>query len=682
MEQNEFIELFRTYHGISTILKNYTYHEIVSVVSQLTSLPVERLETWPIGGYSKDKASGAYHFVLEDLIQNIERYDWLYGKLADEVSKNIFTALMQFRLAPDLQFVRLAYDGVNHQYFDSSIVSCDENEVFVDCGGFTGDTTEDYIRQYGVYKKIYVYEPSDDNIEFCRNNLEKYKNVVVRRAGVGEKNTRMAMDTSKSSSSFVNTAQGQEAVEVVSLDEDIKEKVTFIKMDVEGFEIPAIIGAKNHIRNDAPKLAICTYHIISDMWEVPKLIDAINPNYRFYIRHYCEDQNWETVLYAIPHSLKAKVQNTSCRQKKVVAMAPYERGWSNVELIKDCGLIPFLLHKNYNYNVSMVGAWNGEYPNSEKYIKGVEMEFLPDGNIQTKLQYIMEHAKEIDALLLRGCYPSNFPVAAAYKQNNPDGKIYVGLDARIKWMDGIEWDNDLFRTFMECCDVAATSGRSVQKFLNEKWPWKIEYIPNGWYDFSHSQKELVFENKKNRILTVGRLGSPEKATEMLLEAFAKIADKVPDWELRLVGSIETPFQAYIEAYFKLFPHLDKRVQFVGLITDRVRLFQEYQDAKIFALSSSREGGTPNVISDALYAGCVTAVTKIDAHEDATDCGRCGLSAEIRDVDGFAKILYQLCTDSNLKQLSEHACRYSRMHFDMEKITARVNELLFGKEAAI
>ena len=683
MDKAEFANLSRSYGGISTILKNCSHQEIVSAVSELASVPPETLEAWPMGGYSKGRASGAYHFMLEDLLRNVEHYDWLYGRLADNISRKVFTNLMQFRLIPDLQFVEEVYDGLNHQYFDPAIVSCDENEVFVDCGGFTGDTTEDFIRQYGNYKKIYVYEPSGDNIEPCWKNLVKYRDIIVKKCGVGEKNGRMAMDASRSSSSFVNAAPGQEAVGIISLDEDIREKVTFIKMDIEGFEIPAIIGAKEHIKNDSPKLAVCTYHIISDMWEIPRLIDAINPEYRFYIRHYCRTQNWETVLYAVPPGRKkgnGKTGGRKSRPKRVVAMPSHEQGWTNVELVKDCGLIPYILYKNHGCDVSMVGPYSGPYPYYEKYVKGEKMEFLPNGGVTEKMRYIDANAKEIDALLLRGCYPSNFPIAEAYKLANPDGRIYLGLDANSHWMDRIKWDEPEFIKFMDDCDVIATSCRSVQKFLNEKWPWKIDYIPNGWYDFSHRQEEPVFENKKNVILTVGRLGTAQKATEVLLEAFARVADKIPEWQLRLVGGVEEAFQPYIKEYFLRFPHLSGRVRFVGLLADREALFKEYQDAKVFALPSDLEGA-PNVVSEALHAGCVTAVTKFDAYEDATDYGRCGLSAEIRDVDGFAGILYRLCTDKNLKLLSEHACQYSRLHLDMENITARVNEMLFG-EAAI
>ena len=625
MDKSEFIKLFQSYEGISVILKNYTYREIVSMVSELASISSETLEQMPMGGYSKGKTSGVYHFVLEDMLRNVDCYDWLYHRLADDRSKEVFTRLMQFRLIPDFDFIKRAYDGVNPQYFDKTIVSCHENEVFVDCGGFVGDTTEEYIRQYKNYEKIYVYEPSRDNIESCRKNLKKYRDVIVKRCGVGEKSAKMAMDVNKASSSFVNAAQGQEEIEVVSLDEDIREKVTFIKMDVEGFEIPAIIGAKNHIKNETPKLAICTYHIISDMWEIPKLIDAINPNYHFYLRHYYETQNWETVLYAIPSkqnngTQRADKKNMTLteRRKKVVAMAPYERGWSNVELIKDCGLIPYLLYKNHHCEVTMVGADSGPYPYLEKFINGVKMEFLPNGTIEEKVRYIISNAKEIDALLIRGCYPTNFLVAELYKQINPAGRIYAGLDANSEWMDRIEWYDDEFVKFMNCCDVIATSCIAVQNFLNEKWPWKVEYIANGWYDFFQNRKKPDFENKENIILTVGRLGTHQKATEILLEAFAKIADNIPDWSLNLVGGVEEKFQEYMEKYHKRYPFLSERIHFMGAISDRERLFEEYEKAKIFALSSRLEGGTPNVIADALHAGCVTAVTKFDAYEEAPD----------------------------------------------------------------
>lgn len=371
----------------------------------------------------------------------------------------------------------------------------------------------------------------------------------------------------------------------------------------------------------------------------------------------------------------ARKSDTAKSAKRVVAMAPFE-GWKNVELVKDCGLIPYLLYKNHGHDVSMVGMKLGEYPYHEQYTKGVKMEFLSNGGIMEKLQYIEKQAKEIDGLLLYGCHCESYKVVAeTYKRLNANGRIFLALDANSVWMDYILWDEEDFKSFMDCCDVIATSCHAMQDHLNEKWPWKIECVPNGYYAFS-PQVQPVFSEKENTILTVGRLGTEQKATHVLLEAFAKIADQIPDWKMRLVGSVEQSFGAFRENYFRDFPELLGRVQFVGTIADREQLFEEYRKAKIFALSSVIEGGTPNVIAEALHGGCAIAVTRFDAYEDATDSGLCGASAPVGDVDGFSQILKELCTRTDLKQLSRHAYEYSYREFDMEKIVARVNELLW------
>lgn len=306
MKQDELINSMTTYDAMSSMLKTHSYEEILGTEAEMAGFAPEQLEQHPMGGYSKGGTSGAWRFTLLDLLKNIRHYDWLYSRLEDGTSRQVFENLVAFRIYPIRRFLKAAYDGEHPQYFDKGIVSCDENEVFVDCGGFTGDTAEEFIRQFGKYKQIYVYEPFPDNVQACRENLAKYDHVAVRPCGVGEQSDALAMDSESTSSTFMTgkKAADSQGIRVVSLDEDIREPITFLKMDIEGFEIPALLGAKRHIRDDFPKLAICTYHIISDMWEIPRLIDVIHPGYRFYIRHYHYPENWETVIYAIPPTVK------------------------------------------------------------------------------------------------------------------------------------------------------------------------------------------------------------------------------------------------------------------------------------------------------------------------------------------------------------------------------------------
>ncbi len=73
---------------------------------------------------------------------------------------------------------------------------------------------------------------------------------------------------------------------------------TFIKMDIEGSEYEALIGAQNTIKKNRPKLAICIYHSDEDMLRLIELIANWDLGYKFYIRHHAQKIS-ETVLYAI-----------------------------------------------------------------------------------------------------------------------------------------------------------------------------------------------------------------------------------------------------------------------------------------------------------------------------------------------------------------------------------------------
>lgn len=91
---------------------------------------------------------------------------------------------------------------------------------------------------------------------------------------------------------------GEASIQVDSIDHRIGIKPTYIKMDVEGAEYQALLGAKNTISAYKPKLAISVYHEPEDIWELPVLIHKLNCEYRFYLRHYSFFEV-ETVLYAV-----------------------------------------------------------------------------------------------------------------------------------------------------------------------------------------------------------------------------------------------------------------------------------------------------------------------------------------------------------------------------------------------
>lgn len=73
---------------------------------------------------------------------------------------------------------------------------------------------------------------------------------------------------------------------------------SYIKMDIEGTEYNALLGAIKLIRKYKPALAICIYHRPEDIYDIIKLINSWNLGYKFEMRVY-EDVGVDLVLYAV-----------------------------------------------------------------------------------------------------------------------------------------------------------------------------------------------------------------------------------------------------------------------------------------------------------------------------------------------------------------------------------------------
>jgi FkbM family methyltransferase len=234
-------------------------------------------------------------------------YEWLFNRLEDDKSREVMMNAMMIDITCECKYAVEINDIKKcPQYFDPSIVKVGKDEVFVDMGAFIGDTELiyiDFIRSNGgSIKAIYGYEPDENTYAKAVENMKPYDFANIKNVGVGSKSEEVCFETQIGGRSTVVTSKDGSNVEtarLVAIDEDIKEKVTFIKMDLEGYEAEALKGSKNHIINDTPQLAVCVYHKIEDLYALPQLIESYNTNYKMYMRHY-DDQQAETVLYCIP----------------------------------------------------------------------------------------------------------------------------------------------------------------------------------------------------------------------------------------------------------------------------------------------------------------------------------------------------------------------------------------------
>lgn len=215
---------------------------------------------------------------------------WLYRRLGDYLSKRTLSAILANWAVLDLAYPQKV-KSIFPDYWEPDLFPDNQGDVLVDVGAYTGDSIAQYVQMYGTeYKRIYAYEVSPDSCETMRANMAKLglHDVVIRNKGAGSQPGELSLSRSASDASanqLSADARG-ERIEVVPLDEDIDESVTFLKMDIEGAEWDTLLGCEKLITRDRPKLAICVYHGYDDLWRIPALIDSFYPDYEMYLRHY------------------------------------------------------------------------------------------------------------------------------------------------------------------------------------------------------------------------------------------------------------------------------------------------------------------------------------------------------------------------------------------------------------
>lgn len=223
---------------------------------------------------------------IEEIKKHYEDIVWMFGELKDYRSKSVLNCILRYWLDYSPLHLEKIIDGaVYDQYFDLDLISCDENEIFVDVGGYNGETVVSYVKNFGSYKKIICYEMFEENMIICKDRLCTYHDIEYRKCAVGDVSGEVHFNVNDDVSACSISESGVRC-RMVTLDEDVKGKITFLKMDIEGSEYAALRGARNHIKRDRPKMAIACYHGNRDIWRLARLIREIESDYQFYLRYY------------------------------------------------------------------------------------------------------------------------------------------------------------------------------------------------------------------------------------------------------------------------------------------------------------------------------------------------------------------------------------------------------------
>jgi glycosyltransferase involved in cell wall biosynthesis len=356
----------------------------------------------------------------------------------------------------------------------------------------------------------------------------------------------------------------------------------------------------------------------------------------------------------------------------------------NIHLVKDVGMIGYILHKYFGYNSTIVCYKNDEYNYLENEVKGLKIEFLKKRTsikILDSIVYFIHSAKNIDVLHLFHLACINYLYIYVYKLLNKNGKVYLKLDinSSVKNIAKSSIKFSIKKAIVNKCDLISIETIENYNFLKENWINDIKYIPNGFYD-NNKRKTINYDQKENIILTVGRIGTEEKATEILLESFRLISDNINDWKLKIVGPIEETFTKYIDTFFHNNLELKNKIIFTGAIYDRDTLEEEYRKAKIFCLTSRWEG-FPLVFLEAIKNGCYIISSNVDAAVDITKYECYGKIFPIDDAKALAEHFLDICKNEIImKSVCQEIQDYAYERFYWPNICRDINNYLTERQA--
>lgn len=187
------------------------------------------------------------------------------------------------------------------QYFSPDFMYYGEEEILIDAGCLNLASSLVFKKHCKHVKRIYAFEPDPECYQICleRKRRESLSEAELFPYGTWSERRTLYFKTTAGGASRICT-NGENSIAVIPIDEAVPsgERITMIKMDIEGSELEALKGAKRTIQRHKPKLAICIYHKPGDMTAIPLYIKELVPEYRLYIRHHSNYAN-ETVLYAV-----------------------------------------------------------------------------------------------------------------------------------------------------------------------------------------------------------------------------------------------------------------------------------------------------------------------------------------------------------------------------------------------
>lgn len=223
--------------------------------------------------------------------------EWAYSLLIDDVSRASFKAVIDFRLSGKIDYLLSHQEDITTSW---KLLGISDEEFFVDCGAYNGDTIERLLSIANGYGFIYGFEPDAKTFNKLVRNTSSLSNLELYNSFVSDRNGHVSFSSGKGRGSK-GSGLCDVSIPSITIDSALKgRKATVIKYDTEGFELEALEGGRRTISTYKPRLILSAYHKIDDLWTLPRKVLGLYPDYKFMFRNTKALPYWDSCYYVSP----------------------------------------------------------------------------------------------------------------------------------------------------------------------------------------------------------------------------------------------------------------------------------------------------------------------------------------------------------------------------------------------
>lgn len=175
------------------------------------------------------------------------------------------------------------FDVNDWHYYEYKTTKVSNDDIVVDIGAVEGLFSLSVIERC---KKVIIIEPNDIFYRTLEKTFRKYisQRVELFKCAVGDKDSTVELSNCSISSSIIESGGGN--IKMTTLDNLLynKARITYIKADLEGYEMKMLKGTSHIIRDYRPKMAITCYHQENNYREIIKFVRELVPEYKYYLK--------------------------------------------------------------------------------------------------------------------------------------------------------------------------------------------------------------------------------------------------------------------------------------------------------------------------------------------------------------------------------------------------------------